>query len=669
MADPLPELRAALADRYRVRARARPRRHGHGLSRPRPAARPAGRAQGAAPRARRRSGPSVSSARSRSPPACSTRTSSRSSTPARTAGRLSGSPCRSSTARRCAPASARAAAAGRGRGPDRAGGGRRAGVRAPPGRDPPRREAGEHPARRDGHALVADFGIARAPSGGDDGQHHHQRHDRRHPGVHEPGAGGGRRRARRPLGPVFARLRAVGDARGRAAVLGADDAGGAGPPVHRDAAAAAAGAGHRARGGRARGGRGRCPSLRRTGSAALPSSARRCATASRGSAEPPRPRRARRPRLLAAAFAVVLRGRGADRLAPAAARAPKRPTPGGPKRLAVLPFENLGRPEDAYFADGITDEIRGKLARRCRACRSPPRAARASTGRPARRRRRSARELGVGVPADRQGAMGKGRRRRQPGAGEPRAGPGGRRRRTRWQQPFDASLTDVFQVQADVASRVAQAHGRGARRDSEQHALAGKPTASLAGLRCCTCRATRRRAASTRRRRAGLRRAIGFYERAVAIDSTFAPAWAQLSRAHTYLYQISLPTGGRRRAGESRRRASAGAGAGPWRRRYLALGDYYNLILNDGAAALREYHVGPPARAQRRRAAQGHRPGGTDAGRLGAQPGVAHPGTRVLDPRSIAVARRLTYNLVRAAPLPGGRSRRRPGRGARPARA
>src|SRR4029079_11460306 len=34
----------------------------------------------------------------------------------------------------------------------------------------------------------------------------------------------------------------------------------------------------------------------------------------------------------------------------------------GSKRLAVLPFENLGRPEDEYFADGVTDEVRGKLA-------------------------------------------------------------------------------------------------------------------------------------------------------------------------------------------------------------------------------------------------------------------------------------------------------------------
>jgi TolB-like protein len=34
----------------------------------------------------------------------------------------------------------------------------------------------------------------------------------------------------------------------------------------------------------------------------------------------------------------------------------------GLRRVAVLPFENLGEPDKAYFADGITDEIRGKLA-------------------------------------------------------------------------------------------------------------------------------------------------------------------------------------------------------------------------------------------------------------------------------------------------------------------
>ena len=39
----------------------------------------------------------------------------------------------------------------------------------------------------------------------------------------------------------------------------------------------------------------------------------------------------------------------------------RRPADAGVKRLAVLPFENLGSKEDDYFADGITDEVRGKL--------------------------------------------------------------------------------------------------------------------------------------------------------------------------------------------------------------------------------------------------------------------------------------------------------------------
>jgi serine/threonine-protein kinase len=42
-----------------------------------------------------------------------------------------------------------------------------------------------------------------------------------------------------------------------------------------------------------------------------------------------------------------------------------RPDPaatGGAKRLAVIPFENLGPAADEYFADGVADAVRGKLA-------------------------------------------------------------------------------------------------------------------------------------------------------------------------------------------------------------------------------------------------------------------------------------------------------------------
>ena len=46
-----------------------------------------------------------------------------------------------------------------------------------------------------------------------------------------------------------------------------------------------------------------------------------------------------------------------------------------------------------------------------------------------------------------------------------------------------------------------------------------------------------------------LRKAIGFFERAVQLDPNFAPAWAQLSRAHAFFYFSSDdPTAARRDA-------------------------------------------------------------------------------------------------------------------------
>ena len=50
---------------------------------------------------------------------------------------------------------------------------------------------------------------------------------------------------------------------------------------------------------------------------------------------------------------------------------------------------------------------------------------------------------------------------------------------TRWQQPFDAELTDVFKVQADIAGQVAQALGVALGAGEQQH-LAERPTGNLA---------------------------------------------------------------------------------------------------------------------------------------------------------------------------------------------
>ena len=148
------------------------------------------------------------------------------------------------------------------------------------------------------------------------------------------------------------------------------------------------------------------------------------------------------------------------------------------KRLAVLPFENLGTPDDEYFADGVTDAVRGKLtALPGLAGDRPQQLEPVQEDRqvPAADRPRA----GRGLPADRHGALGEGRGRRQPGAGEPRADPGLRPARTRWQQPFDAALTDVFQVQADIAGQVAQALDVALGRP-QKAALEERPTTNLA---------------------------------------------------------------------------------------------------------------------------------------------------------------------------------------------
>ena len=94
----------------------------------------------------------------------------------------------------------------------------------------------------------------------------------------------------------------------------------------------------------------------------------------------------------------------------------------GPKRLAVLPFENLGRPEDEYFADGVTDEVRGKLA----ALPGLEVIARTSSASTTDHEEPAADRAGAGrrVPADGDGPVGEGHGRAEPGAREPRAGPG-----------------------------------------------------------------------------------------------------------------------------------------------------------------------------------------------------------------------------------------------------
>ena len=213
----------------------------------------------------------------------------------------------------------------------------------------------------------------------------------------------------------------------------------------------------------------------------------------------------------------------------------------GPRVLAVLPFENLGDSADAYFADGVAEAVRGKLSRLVGLdviARGSSNQYRHTTKAP----QEIARELGADylltATVRWEKAPGGGSRVRvTPELVD--VGPG-RAPRTRWQESFDASLTDVFQVQTDIATTVAGALdvalGDSARRD-----LATQPTHNLAAYDAFL----KGEAASQSMGvslPSSLRPAIGFYEQAVALDSSFVTAWAQLARARSLLYVNSTPT-------------------------------------------------------------------------------------------------------------------------------
>jgi serine/threonine-protein kinase len=205
---------------------------------------------------------------------------------------------------------------------------------------------------------------------------------------------------------------------------------------------------------------------------------------------------------------------------------------GGLKRVAVLPFENLGQADDEYFADGLADAVRGKLA----ALPNLQVAARASSAqykRTPKSPQQIGRELGVeylltGTVRWEKGTTGQGRVQVSPELVQVSTAS------TRWQEPFDAALTDVFQVQADVATRVAQALGV-ALSSGERARISARPTANLAAYDLYL------RGKDYYNRgydRENYHTARQMLERAVGLDSAFAEAWAQLSivRAAEYWF-------------------------------------------------------------------------------------------------------------------------------------
>ncbi len=258
------------------------------------------------------------------------------------------------------------------------------------------------------------------------------------------------------------------------------------------------------------------------------------------------------------------------------------------RRVAVLPFENVGEPGDAYFAEGVSDAVRGKLA----AVPGLEVTARSSTipyAKTDKPMQVIGRELGVdylltGTVRWAKAKDGTSRVEVSPELVEVTPG---KTPRSRWQQPFVASITDVFQVQADVAARVADALDV-AMGDSTRAQLAARPTRSVPAYDAYLRGRSYEQRARLNVEPQSMTIARQMYEEAIRHDSAFALAWARLAQTHVYLYQRDrTDTTHRVLAGRAAQRAVA---LGPAvAETHVAMGDYFWGTENDQHRAMVEY--------------------------------------------------------------------------------
>ena len=188
------------------------------------------------------------------------------------------------------------------------------------------------------------------------------------------------------------------------------------------------------------------------------------------------------------------------------------------KSLAVLPFSNLsGNPENAYFAAGIQDEIITRLAKvgelKVVSCLSTQRFKSSSDDLPA-----IAKELGVANVL--QGSV-------QRSADEVRVNVQLVKAETDthlWADTFDRKLTDVFQIESDIAKMIAeklQAKLTG----SEEHAISAKPTADLEAHQLYL----KGRYLWNRRTGDNLKKALGYFQQAAEKDPNYALAYTGIA--------------------------------------------------------------------------------------------------------------------------------------------
>jgi TolB-like protein/Flp pilus assembly protein TadD/tRNA A-37 threonylcarbamoyl transferase component Bud32 len=204
-----------------------------------------------------------------------------------------------------------------------------------------------------------------------------------------------------------------------------------------------------------------------------------------------------------------------------------------PSGIAVLPFENLSvDPENAFFADGVQDEILNNLAKIAdlKVISRTSVLQYKSGGK--RNLRQIANELGVAHVVE-------GNVQRTDNRVRVSAQLIDAKDDTHlWAESYDRPLGDVFAIQSEIAKAIA-GQLKAKLSATEKTAIEQPPTTNLIAYNRYS-RARKLGARQTGRVPGEAREVIRLLEQAVAYDPTFMLAYCELARAHDYAYHLGV---------------------------------------------------------------------------------------------------------------------------------
>jgi TolB-like protein/Tfp pilus assembly protein PilF len=194
------------------------------------------------------------------------------------------------------------------------------------------------------------------------------------------------------------------------------------------------------------------------------------------------------------------------------------------KSIAVLPFDNLSRdPDNAYFAEGIQDEILARLSKIADLkviSRTSTQKYKSAPG----NLREIAQQLGVSNILE--GSV-------QKSADQVRVTVQLINALTDthlWAEIYDRKLTDIFAVESDVAKTIAETL-RARLTGAEESAIAARPTENSEAHELYL----RGRYFFGKRGADNLKRAIDYFNQAIAKDPNYAPAYAGIADSYAIL--------------------------------------------------------------------------------------------------------------------------------------